>query len=322
MSLVYLENNIENPKFQMIVVYGTPYYTQMSATIVQPLNIAQNIGGAAIKIPLKLIIANPQTSIRSFIENDYVDCKKPKYGRVYIQSPTVLSLPQLEVINEKLKSLDSDLKIPKLTLRNNYVNFQILETLPNISSTLKSYDNIHLHYAFYSDGDEYTFINLSSKKNMIEVNEDVVNYVKFADRNLSYSSIHGHVNVDGTVDIFNYVPVSFEYKIYVLDPKVSQLITPNIAMLVFDGSIIMYLITRNSFSAPNYTKSYAFNGDITELSPAQIQRIFQIIYNYGFTNVSINENCIYAYDADNFMFMGTVTDKILGTFAKYFSNID
>ncbi len=304
----------------MVVVYGTPLYTKVNASVIQPLKLAQNIAGKTVTIPIKILIISANSSIRSFIENNYVDCIHSTDSRVYVESPFILTPEQLQVLNVKLQTLSVDLKLPELRTYNQKFEYTIVETLPSVPVTLKKFKNIHLHYAYYSDG-AFTYINMSSKANSIDANEDVIHYAPFKDRNV-YTTVHGHVNVDGSVNIFNYFPVTNTYDVYMLDSSQYRTINDNIAQLVVDDNFIFYLISHNSLSCPNKAYNYICNKHIDRLRPCQIRKAYEIFSENGFHNVYIDHNCMYAYDSDAFMYTGVIDDAKLGSFAKYFAQIN
>lgn len=277
----------------------------------------ENVDLEPRQISMTIIIANACTSIRSFIENGYKDCGAMSLGRVYVQTDQVLSDDQIRAVEDKLKDFPTHMSLDGMVQKNKKFKYTTIETMPNLRATLEKYAQIHIHYSYCSDP-QFICINLSSESGCIDINEDTIEYTTVRDRH-EYSAYHGHLNGDGTVDIFHYLPSAFEYKCikvpdgYIVNDHVCQ---------IFRGNFIFYLITKEFLVAPFKISAIIHNTNIDELSESDIRKVLAIFSEFRMGNVTIDQDCMYANDDRTLMVLGVISDKVLGSFGKYVSDLN
>lgn len=329
----------------MIFVYGSPYYLNITYPLVTKIKmldvngLASRYGSVCSRsivetvvskgkkrkyeeiqpqtLTMTIIVANANTSIRSFIENDYQDCGAMTLGRIYVHTNQPLIETQLDAVKDKLKEFPADMNLTGVIEKNKHFNYTTIEHMPSLRDTLAKYNKIHIHYSYASDGD-YTFINMSSLPGCIDINEDVIEFSTLSDRN-SYSSYHGHINFNGTVDIFQYLPLAFEYKCLKV-PDGYQL-TPNVCQ-IFRGNFVFYIISKVFLVSSNKSVNFIHNTKLDLFSDANIMKALEVFSEFGFCNVNIDQNCIYANDDNVLMVIGVISNQILGSFSRFVEELN
>lgn len=239
-------------------------------------------------------------------------------GRIYVQTDQILNESQLNAVRMKLKEFPDDFNLTGVTEKKQKFSYTTIEKMSTLRDTLEKYNKIHMHYGFFSDSD-YVFINMSSsKENSIDINEDIIEFTTLKDRNC-YSSYHGHVNIDGSVDIFTFLPFAFQYKCIKIPD--GYRVSNNVCQ-IFRNDFVFYIISKVMLTTPHKAISVVHNTNIKDLSEANIRSILDIFSENQFSNININQDCIYANDDNVLMVVGVISEQILGSFAKYVADLN
>lgn len=188
--------------------------------------------------------------------------------------------------------------------------FTPIERIVSLSVALDRHLNITIHF------DAYGSAKLAdSKPNVISSTNTTKQFVKFKHR-YDFSSMHGKILNDGSVNLFHYMPLNTTATVY--DMRGFKQIKPRVYIYNYGAHCIAWFILAHDGTKEPHAVAKHNNFQAKLLSPPDIQCLTNLFKEFGFWSPQIRDSCMCDVDnLGNVMVIGKITSDLLKEKADY-----
>ena len=327
----------------LLYIYGLPFQCMLQDFFLKHKKVwynDKNNNDKLSNINIFIIAFDKQYSIRKYT-NRLFTAKKTfinKLCRFYVCTYQPLTKEQIKSVYDEIIRMKEEYNWSYFNRESKVTKYSAKYLYPNIKEAINSVSRIYLHFGHYIRNN-YIFINSTSNDGSLESNEDLIEYIHFDKRNQIVGTLHGKVNFDNSVDIFDFYPLADNIpKVFILNENWKILSncgdkSKNKVAIRICGNLVFWLLTSyNTFIMHSDIEE---NEEKEQLLPScsaivtnsltreQIQFISTIFTQVeGFIDIKFSEQSIYSVDSINnlFMFTGIMKDNQMGIFANLFDD--
>ena len=328
----------------LLYIYGLPFHCMLQDFLVEHKKVwynDKNDNDKLSNINIFIIALDKHYSIRNYTDR-LVTAKKTfinKLCRFYVCAYQHLTKEQINSVCDEITKMKKEYNWSHFNKKSNVTKYTFKYLYPTIKEAINSVSRIYLHFGHYIKHN-YIFINSTSNDGSLESNEDIIEYIHFDKRNQCVGTLHGKVNFNNSVDVFDFYPLTDNIpKVFILNEnwqilsKCGNKSKNKIAIRVY-GNLVFWLLTRyNSFimhedfgevgEKDEQLLPSCSTIDTNSLTREQIQFISRIFTQVeGFVDLQFTQQSIYSVDTINnlFMFTGIMKEKQMGIFANLFDD--